>query len=54
LREAGKYDVEMLIEEFIRGKEITVGILEDIPLPIIEIVPKTVFTITFQIYKRGD
>jgi len=33
------------------GKEITVGILEDIPLPVIEIVPRMVFTITLEIYE---
>ena len=32
LKEAGKYDEEILVEEFMKGKEITVGILEDIPL----------------------
>lgn len=36
---AFKYDKEIIIEEYIKGKEITVGILEDKPLPIIEIVP---------------
>ena len=29
----------MLIEEFIEGSEITVGILEDTPLPVVEIIP---------------
>ena len=35
LKRAGEYDEEILVEEFMKGKEITVGILEDIPLPII-------------------
>jgi len=43
LKEAGKYDEEILVEEFMNGKEITVGILEDIPLPVIEIVPRSGF-----------
>ncbi|KXS42463.1 MULTISPECIES: D-alanine--D-alanine ligase family protein [unclassified Candidatus Frackibacter] len=43
INEAFKYDTEVLIEEYIDGKEITVGILgndEPIVLPIIEIKPK--------------
>ena len=36
---AFKYDKEIIIEQYIKGKEITVGILEDKPLPIIEIIP---------------
>ncbi len=41
LTKAGEYDEEILVEEFIKGKEITVGILENIPLPVIEIAPKS-------------
>jgi D-alanine-D-alanine ligase len=37
------YGNKILIEEYIQGKEITVGILGDEPLPVIEIVPKTTF-----------
>lgn len=33
-------DKELLLEEFLEGKEITVGILEDKPLPVVEILPK--------------
>ncbi|MGZ3604068.1 MAG: D-alanine--D-alanine ligase [Thermodesulfobacteriota bacterium] len=54
LREAGKYDLEILIEEFMRGKEITVGILGDIPLPIIEIVPKSGFYDYRSKYTKGE
>jgi len=54
LREAGAYDVEILIEEFMEGKEITVGILEDIPLPIIEIVPKSGFYDYRSKYTKGE
>ncbi len=54
LREAGGYDVEILIEEFMRGKEITVGILEGIPLPIIEIVPKSGFYDYHSKYTKGE
>ncbi|MGZ3493513.1 MAG: D-alanine--D-alanine ligase [Thermodesulfobacteriota bacterium] len=54
LREAGKYDSEILVEEFMRGKEITVGILGDIPLPIIEIVPKSGFYDYRSKYTKGE
>lgn len=54
LKEAGKYDDEILIEEFIKGKEITVGILEEIPLPIIEIVPKSGFYDFHSKYTKGE
>jgi D-alanine-D-alanine ligase len=54
LRVAGEYDVEILIEEFIKGKEITVGILEDIPLPVIEIVPRSGFYDYRSKYTKGE
>jgi D-alanine-D-alanine ligase len=54
LKEAGKYDEEILVEEYMKGKEITVGILEDIPLPIIEIVPKNGFYNYHSKYTKGE
>ena len=39
IADAAKYSSEILIEEFISGRELTVGILNDVPLPIIHIVP---------------
>jgi D-alanine-D-alanine ligase len=53
-KEAAKYDEEILVEEFIKGKEITVGILEEIPLPIIEIVPKSGFYNYHSKYTKGE
>jgi D-alanine-D-alanine ligase len=41
--EAGKYDDELLVERFIQGRELTVGILGELALPIIEIIPKSGF-----------
>lgn len=38
LKAAEKYD-EVLIEEFIEGRELTVGILDGEPLPIVHIIP---------------
>lgn len=52
--EAVKYDDEVLIEEFMKGKEITVGILENIPLPVIEIVPKSGFYDYHSKYNKGE
>jgi len=43
LREAYKYGDTVLVEEYIEGREITVGILGDEPLPVIEIIPETGF-----------
>ncbi|AEH23116.1 D-alanine--D-alanine ligase [Thermodesulfobacterium geofontis OPF15] len=33
-------DREIILEKYLKGKEITVGILDDKPLPVVEIVPK--------------
>src|SRR4030042_3634137 len=54
LKEAFKYDEEILVEEFMKGKEITVGILGDIPLPVIEIVPKSGFYNYHSKYAKGE
>jgi D-alanine-D-alanine ligase len=40
IAEASKYDRELLIEKFVSGRELTIGILGDQALPIIEIIPK--------------
>src|SRR5437867_10851936 len=38
--EAAKYGRELLIEKFVFGRELTIGILGDQALPILEIIPK--------------
>ena len=43
LAEARKFDRRLLVEEFVPGRELTVGILGDQALPIIEIIPKSGF-----------
>ncbi|MGI8891190.1 MAG: D-alanine--D-alanine ligase [Chthoniobacterales bacterium] len=43
LREAAKYDHQLLIEQFIPGRELTIGVLGDLALPILEIIPKSGF-----------
>ena len=40
LKEAAKFDRKLLIEKFVSGRELTIGILGDQALPIIEIIPK--------------
>jgi D-alanine-D-alanine ligase len=54
LKQAGKYDEEILVEEFMKGKEITVGILDNIPLPVVEIVPKSGFYDYYSKYTKGE
>ena len=43
LAKAFKYTDDVMIEEYIRGREIAVGILEDKALPVIGIVPRKKF-----------
>jgi D-alanine-D-alanine ligase len=40
IADAAKYDNELLIEKFVSGRELTIGILGDQALPILEIIPK--------------
>lgn len=40
LAKAAAYDRELLVEQFIPGRELTIGILGDQVLPILEIIPK--------------
>jgi D-alanine-D-alanine ligase len=38
-----RYDERIIIEEYIEGREMTVGILDEEALPVIEIIPKKLF-----------
>ena len=40
MAEAGNYDRKLLVEKFVSGRELTIGILGDQALPILEIIPK--------------
>jgi len=40
IEEASKYDDEVMVESFVPGRELTVGILGDVALPVGEILPK--------------
>ncbi len=43
LRDAAQYDKQLLIEQFIPGRELTIGVLGDLALPVLEIIPKSGF-----------
>lgn len=40
---AFSFDEKIIIEEYLSGREVTVGILDEKPLPVIEIIPKNRF-----------
>jgi D-alanine-D-alanine ligase len=40
VREAANYDRELLVEKFVPGRELTIGVLGEQALPILEIIPK--------------
>jgi len=50
---AFEYDGNVVVEEFIRGRELTVGMLGEDALPVIEIVPKRKFFDFEAKYKYG-
>ena len=43
LKVAANYDKNILVEQFIKGREVTVGILGQTPLPLVEVRPKQGF-----------
>lgn len=51
--DAFEFDENILIEEFIRGRELTVSILDGEPLPIVEIIPKSGFFDYKSKYEKG-
>ncbi len=54
LREAFGYGNEVLVERFIPGRELTVGILGTKALPVIEVIPKTKFFDFSAKYQSGE
>lgn len=54
MREAFKYEDEVLVEQYIKGRELSVGILDGRALPIIEIVPKQGFYDYVNKYQPGS
>ncbi|OJF90924.1 D-alanine--D-alanine ligase [Alkalibacterium sp. 20] len=53
ITDARKYSKDVLIEEMIKGREFSIGILEDKALPPIEIIPKTGFYDYENKYQEG-
>ena len=54
LKDCLERDSEVLVEEFIKGSELTVGIVGDTALPIVEIVPKVDFYSYENKYTKGN
>ena len=43
IEDAAKYGYEVLIEQFVQGKELTVGVINDEVLPVVHIAPRSGF-----------
>ncbi len=54
IEQARRYDHRLLLEEYIKGREITLGVLNGGPLPIIEIAPKGGFYDYRAKYTNGE
>jgi D-alanine-D-alanine ligase len=48
-----KYDSKLLIEEYVKGREITVGVVNGVALPIVEVRPKSGFYDYESKYTKG-
>jgi D-alanine-D-alanine ligase len=53
LKEALKYDSKIIIEEFVKGQEITVAVINNKALPVIEVRPKSGFYDFEAKYNKG-
>lgn len=51
---ASKYSNKVIIERYIKGRELTIGILDDKPLPIVEIKPASYFYDYHSKYKDNN
>ncbi len=54
VREAFVWEDELVVEEYIKGREFSVGILDDQPLPVIEMAPVEGFYNYINKYKAGS
>lgn len=54
LREAFRYDEEVIVERYIKGREFSVGVMEGKALPVIEIAPKEGFYDYKNKYQAGS
>ncbi len=52
--EAFKFEGKVLVEQYIKGREFSIGVLKDKALPIIEIIPKTGFYDYVNKYQAGN
>ncbi len=50
---AFKYDDDILVEEFMKGREMTVSVLDAVALPVVEIIPKKQFFDFQAKYEKG-
>lgn len=53
MEDAFRYETEVLVEEYIKGREFSVGVLNASALPIIEIIPKSGFYDYINKYQSG-
>ena len=53
LDEAFRWENEVVVEDYIEGREFSVGVIEGVALPVIEIIPKTGFYDYKNKYKKG-
>lgn len=53
IKDAIHYGPYVIIEEFIKGREFTVGVFDQTPLPVVEIIPKTNFFSFNAKYQKG-
>ena len=53
LQNAKKYDDEIVLEKYIKGREFSVGVIDGKALPVIEIIPKTGFYDYKNKYQNG-
>lgn len=53
IKSAFKFDRRIIVEKYIEGRELTVGILEEKAMPVIEIIPKHTFFDYQAKYKKG-
>lgn len=54
MADAFKYEGQVLVEQYIKGREFSIGVLGDKALPIIEIIPKTGFYDYVNKYQAGN
>ena len=53
IEEAFKWEEEVLVEDYIEGREFSVGVLDGVALPVVEIIPKTGFYDYRNKYEEG-